>query len=108
YNRQIIRLTHGTAEDLAMDGLSRWDLVLWIVVGYAAVMALVRMMLNHRDAALRRLRDQVEAQPRRKPAAPVVEERREAANAAKLHAPNRVCIQLWCRNDSTSKPSAAR
>ena len=32
-----------------MDGLSRWDLVLSFVVAYAAVMILVRLMLNHRE-----------------------------------------------------------
>ena len=37
-----------------MDGLSRWDLVLWFVVAYAAVMILVRLMLNHRETVLRR------------------------------------------------------
>ena len=37
-----------------MDGLSRWDLVLWFVVAYAAVMILVRLMLNHREIVLRR------------------------------------------------------
>ena len=37
-----------------MDGLSRWDLVLWFVVAYAAVMILVRLMLNRRETVLRR------------------------------------------------------
>jgi hypothetical protein len=62
-----------------MDGLSRWDLVLWIVVAYVAVMALVRLMLNHRETMLHKLRDQLAAQPRRKAAAPAAEEQREAA-----------------------------
>ena len=62
-----------------MDGLSRWDLVLWFVVAYAAVMILVRLMLNHRETVLRKLRDQVAATPRRNAAAPPAEERRDAA-----------------------------
>jgi hypothetical protein len=62
-----------------MDGLSRWDLVLWFVVAYAAVMILVRLMLNHREAVVRRLRDQLAATPRRNATAPPAEERRDAA-----------------------------
>jgi hypothetical protein len=62
-----------------MDGLSRWDLVLWIVVAYAAIMALVRMMLNHRESVVRKLRDQLASQPRRNNAPPIPEERRDAA-----------------------------
>jgi hypothetical protein len=71
--------SHGTAEQTTMDGLSRWDLVLWFVVAYAAVMILVRLMLNHREIVLRRLRDQVATSPRRNSAAPPAEERRDAA-----------------------------
>jgi hypothetical protein len=63
-----------------MDGLSRWDLVLWIVVAYIAVMALVRLMLRQRETVTRKLRDQLTAQQRRKkPTAAATEERREAA-----------------------------
>ena len=62
-----------------MDGLSRWDFVLWIVVAYIAVMALVRLMVNHRETMMSKLRSQMAAQPRRKAAAPGAEERREAA-----------------------------
>jgi hypothetical protein len=62
-----------------MDGLSRWDLVLWFVVAYAAVMILVRLMLNHRETVLRRLRDQVGRPSRRTAAVPPTEERRDAA-----------------------------
>ncbi len=62
-----------------MDGLSRWDLVLWFVVAYAAVMILVRLMLNHRETVLRRLRDQVGTPSRRNTVAPPAEERRDAA-----------------------------
>jgi hypothetical protein len=62
-----------------MDGLSRWDFVLWIVVAYVAVMAIVRMMLSHRDSVVRKLRDQAAAQQRRKPAAKTTDEERKAA-----------------------------
>jgi hypothetical protein len=62
-----------------MDGLSRWDLVLWFVVAYAAVMILVRLMLNHRETVLRRLRDQVGTPSRRNTVVPPAEERRDAA-----------------------------
>lgn len=62
-----------------MDGLSRWDLVLWIVIAYVAVMAIVRMMLHHRDTVVRKLRDQAAAQQRRKPKVKSPEESRNAA-----------------------------
>jgi hypothetical protein len=63
-----------------MDGLSRWDLVMWFVVAYVAVMALVRMMLRQREIVSRKLRDQLAAQQRRKkPTVAATEERREAA-----------------------------
>ena len=63
-----------------MDGLSRWDLVLWVVVAYVAVMVLVRLMLNHRDNVMRKLRDELPVQQRtgsRPTAQP--EDRRDAA-----------------------------
>jgi hypothetical protein len=63
-----------------MDGLSRWDLVIWVVVAYVAVMALVRMMLRHRDSTMRKLRDELAAEQRRaKAAAAKAQQRREAA-----------------------------
>ncbi len=62
-----------------MDGLSRWDLVLWIVVAYVAVMVLVRLMLQHRDAVLRKVRDQLSAQHKSKSRTPTAENRRDAA-----------------------------
>jgi hypothetical protein len=48
-------------------------------VAYIAVMALVRLMVNHRETMMSKLRSQMAAQPRRKAAGPAVEERREAA-----------------------------
>ena len=38
-----------------MDGLSRWDLVLWVVVAYGVVVALVRLVLRRRASIVRRL-----------------------------------------------------
>jgi len=37
-----------------MEGFGRWDLVIWIVAGYVAIMALVRMMLYSLKSARRR------------------------------------------------------
>ncbi|HEX5445587.1 MAG TPA: hypothetical protein VFW87_17300 [Pirellulales bacterium] len=44
-----------------MDG---WEIALWAVAGYAAVMALVRFMAARRTEVLRELRERAEAQPR--------------------------------------------
>jgi hypothetical protein len=62
-----------------MDGLSRWDLVLWIVVAYVAVMVLVRLMLQHRETVFRKVRDQLTTQQRSKNRAAAAEKRRDAA-----------------------------
>ena len=62
-----------------MDGLSRWDLVLWIIIAYVAVMAMVRMMLHYRDTVVRKLSDQMANQPSRKNVVVPENERREAA-----------------------------
>ena len=62
-----------------MDGLSRWDLVLWIVVAYVAVMVLVRLMLQHRNTVFRKVRDQLAAQHRSKNRPSTAEKRRDAA-----------------------------
>ncbi len=62
-----------------MDGFSRWDFVLWIVVAYIAVMVLVRMMLQHRDAVIRKIRSQINAEQRTKNSARSSEKRRDAA-----------------------------
>ena len=36
-----------------MEGFDRWDLVVWIVAAYIAIMALVRMMLYSLKSARR-------------------------------------------------------
>jgi len=62
-----------------MEGLSRWDLVLWVAVAYLAVMAMVRLMIQHRNVTVRKLRDQLERQQRRKAKDSTAGSRREAA-----------------------------
>ena len=62
-----------------MDGLSRWDLVLWFVVAYIAVISLVRMMLHHRDVVMRKMRDRLTLEQQRRSVAPVVDDARKAA-----------------------------
>jgi len=47
-----------------MDG---WDVALWILAAYVAVVALVRMMLAHREQATARLRIELEQQKRLAP-----------------------------------------
>jgi len=40
-----------------MEGFGRWELVVWIVAAYVAIMALVRMMLHALRASRRHQRD---------------------------------------------------
>ncbi len=40
-----------------MEGFGRWDLVVWILAAYIAIMALVRMMLHALNAVNRRSRN---------------------------------------------------
>lgn len=51
--------SHGHAEGIAMDGLSRWDLVLWVVVAYGVLMALVRLFLRRRAPWFRRMQQRL-------------------------------------------------
>jgi len=44
-----------------MDG---WEIALWVVAGYVAVMVLVRFMTARRREVLRELRERADAQPR--------------------------------------------
>ncbi len=48
-----------------MGIMDRWDVALLAVVGYVAVMALVRLMTRHRDQVVDELQKQVEAERRR-------------------------------------------
>jgi hypothetical protein len=67
------------SEVKCMEGLSRWDFVLWFVVAYLAVMILIRMMLAHRDSVIRKVRDQLDLEQRSKARQPIPEKRRDAA-----------------------------
>lgn len=46
--------------------MNRWDVVLLVVVGYLAVMALVRLMIRRRDQLLGELRQSVRTQKNHK------------------------------------------
>jgi len=46
--------------------MNRWDVVLLVVAGYLAVMALVRLMIRRRDQLLGKLRHEVEMKRNRK------------------------------------------
>jgi hypothetical protein len=43
----------------SMDG---WDLALWALAGYLAIVALVRLMARHRDSLTARFRQEMEEQ----------------------------------------------
>ena len=62
-----------------MGSMDRWDVVLLAVVGYVAVMALVRLMAKRRDQVFDELQKQVEAEQHRKRAEEKEERRRERA-----------------------------
>ena len=62
-----------------MDGLSRWDLVLWIALAYFAVMALVRLMLAYQRTTVQKLRDQLPIQSPNKNKSPSGNPQREVA-----------------------------
>jgi hypothetical protein len=44
-----------------------WEIVLWIAVGYVAVMSLARLMLARHARLLAELRDQAAAERRKRP-----------------------------------------
>lgn len=48
-----------------MDGVSWWDIGLWLGFAYLAVSALVRLMRARRDQLLREFRGHLEAQRQR-------------------------------------------
>lgn len=62
-----------------MDGFGRWDLVLWIVAAYIAIMALVRMMLYGLKAVNRRSQIDPHSSRLREPSATENEQPRRAA-----------------------------
>ena len=62
-----------------MDGLSRWDLVLWVVVAYGVVVALVRLLLRRRTPIFRRLSQRFALQARGTAVAAAADERGKVA-----------------------------
>lgn len=66
-----------------MAHLDGWDWGLLALGGYIAVVALVRLMIGHREQTLARMRQEVEAEQRRQQAAA------KAAAAAGAAAPER-------------------
>jgi hypothetical protein len=50
---------------LAMDGLQASDVVLLAIAGYIGVMALVRLMIGHRDRVAREVAEEVKLQQQR-------------------------------------------
>jgi hypothetical protein len=49
-----------------MGAMDNWDVTLLIVAGYLAVVALVRLMVRHRDQILDEVRRQFENEKQRK------------------------------------------
>ena len=47
-----------------MQSMDGWDVALLVLAGYVAVVALVRMMLGHREQTARRMRIELENQRR--------------------------------------------
>ena len=49
--------------------MDAWTLILWIVAGYVALVALVRLMIYHRSRVTAQFRDEVEKEKSRRKAA---------------------------------------
>ena len=49
-------------EEAAVDALNSWDVALFVVAGYIAVVSLVRLMLGRRNTLARQVRDELERQ----------------------------------------------
>jgi hypothetical protein len=45
-----------------VDALNSWDVALFVVAGYIAVVSLVRLMLGRRNTLARQVRDELERQ----------------------------------------------
>jgi heme exporter protein D len=45
-----------------VDALDSWDVALFVVAGYIAVVSLVRLMLGRRNTLARQVRDELERQ----------------------------------------------
>ena len=49
-----------------MGAMDNWDVTLLVVMGYLAVVALIRLMTRHRDQMLAEFRRQIEEEKKRK------------------------------------------
>jgi len=49
-----------------MESMTGWDIVLFVVAGYVAVMSVTRLMIRRRDQLLVELRRQMKAERERK------------------------------------------
>ena len=49
--------------------MDRWSIALWVVAGYIAVVALMRLMAHKRSQVMAQFRDEVEKEKRRRNAA---------------------------------------
>jgi heme exporter protein D len=45
-----------------MDALNSWDVALFAVAGYIAIVSLVQLMIGRRDSLTRQVRDELERQ----------------------------------------------
>jgi hypothetical protein len=45
-----------------MDALNSWDVALFVVAGYIAIVSMVRLMLGRRNSLARQVRDELERQ----------------------------------------------
>ena len=61
-----------------MSNFGFWDLFLWMVATYVAVVALVRLMCRRRGQVVSRLRGQIEAEQTRRTVEERARKRREA------------------------------
>jgi hypothetical protein len=64
-----------------MDALNSWDVALFAVAGYIAIMSLVRLMLGRRSALARQIQEDME---RRESQAQQLSEEAEQDQAAQL------------------------
>lgn len=60
-----------------MANMDSWTIVLLVIAGYVALMALVRLMIRRRDQLLNRFREEVEAEKERKAQAKKQREKKE-------------------------------
>ena len=61
--------------------MTDWDIALFVVAGYVAVMSMARLMLRRRDQLLAEFREQIKAEKDRQEAEKVRQEAEEAEQA---------------------------